>query len=249
MLFSNERIAHYIQQNFEPTWESVRPVPRVTIDFGNGSLVRRTLHGNVATHLCTPDGKVLDIIPGIYDPVSYLRALKEFTEFNKAVRLSRKSLTDVTQEYHRHALNSPTEAHRVESAGYGNLATTAGASIFGTERGLKRSVNLRATAVTRATSLPQTNGFGGRGVPRPPTNLADWQALTEDTRMNETVRRPQIHEYLMATGPVPPDQLTKWLYRDVLKNDLDDPYLGLGEALFRNYPFQNEDQDLEALFE
>ena len=37
-----------------------------------------------------------------------------------------------------------------------------------------------------------------------------------------------------------PDKLTKWLYREVLHADLDDPYLGLGKALFENYPMFNK---------
>ena len=41
-----------------------------------------------------------------------------------------------------------------------------------------------------------------------------------------------IHEYLAERGDTTPSDMTKWLYRDVLKADLDDPYLGLGELLF-----------------
>ena len=36
MLFSNEKVADYINKNFEPAWQSVRDVPMVTIDFGKG---------------------------------------------------------------------------------------------------------------------------------------------------------------------------------------------------------------------
>lgn len=75
-------------------------------------------------------------------------------------------------------------------------------------------------------------------------NLANWKALVEDTRINESVRRRQIHAYLAENGPVHPDKLTKWLYREVLHSDLDDPYLGLGKALFENYPFRAEDETL-----
>ncbi len=66
MLFSNDEIADFINTTFEPTWQSVRPVPLVRIDFGNGHVVTRTLHGNIATFVCNADGHVLDILPGIY---------------------------------------------------------------------------------------------------------------------------------------------------------------------------------------
>ncbi len=66
--------------------------------------------------------------------------------------------------------------------------------------------------------------------------------LAEDTRINETLRRRQIHEKLVATGPVPPKDLLKWLSKDVPRADLDDPLLGLGDVLNRNYPFADEDR-------
>ena len=31
----------------------------------------RTLHGNIATYVCTADGQVLDILPGIYAADAY----------------------------------------------------------------------------------------------------------------------------------------------------------------------------------
>ena len=68
MLFSSNEVADYINAEFEPVWESVRPVPIVTIDFGNGHTVRRTLHGNIATYICGSDGSVYDVLPGISPP-------------------------------------------------------------------------------------------------------------------------------------------------------------------------------------
>jgi hypothetical protein len=74
-----------------------------------------------------------------------------------------------------------------------------------------------------------------------PEELAGWKALAEDTQLNETTRRRQIHEMLAREGLVPPARVLKPIYRDVLHADLDDPYLGLGKALFENYPFAKED--------
>ena len=89
MLFSNEVVAQYINENFEPTWESVRPVPQVTIDFGNGKVIRRTLHGNVATYACAADGRVLDVLPGIYEPRTYVARLKELQDLYRYARQGR----------------------------------------------------------------------------------------------------------------------------------------------------------------
>ena len=72
MLFSRKEIADFINQTFEPVWESVRAVPIVRVDFGNGRVITRTLHGNIATYVCDSGGRVLDVLPGIYEPGSYV---------------------------------------------------------------------------------------------------------------------------------------------------------------------------------
>ena len=47
MLFSNPEISAFIRKNFVAAWESVRPVPVVSIDFGNG----KTLDGDIISPL------------------------------------------------------------------------------------------------------------------------------------------------------------------------------------------------------
>ena len=72
MLFSQDKVAAFINQYYEPAWEMVRPVPMVHIDFGNCTALTRTLHGNILTSVCNADGMVLDALPGIYLEKTYL---------------------------------------------------------------------------------------------------------------------------------------------------------------------------------
>ena len=69
--------------------------------------------------------------------------------------------------------------------------------------------------------------------------LARWQALADDALINERIRRLQIHERL-AQGFVVPEQIKRWLYKEVLHADLDDPYLGLGSVLLGDDIFRDE---------
>lgn len=68
MLFSQPALARYLSERFECAWESVRAVPKVTIDFGNGRTLKRTLNGNILTWFCDPQGRVVDLLPGIVTP-------------------------------------------------------------------------------------------------------------------------------------------------------------------------------------
>jgi hypothetical protein len=75
VLFSDPAVQDFVRANFVAAWQSVRPVPIVTIDFGNGHTLRRTLNGNVATYVCDPEGRVIDVIPGLCEPATYVREL------------------------------------------------------------------------------------------------------------------------------------------------------------------------------
>jgi|AGTN01.2.fsa_nt_gi hypothetical protein len=60
--------------------------------------------------------------------------------------------------------------------------------------------------------------------------------LLSDTLDNEDRRRKMIHNRL-ARGVAGPNELKRWLYKEVLHADLDDPYLGLDRQISETYPF------------
>jgi hypothetical protein len=212
VLFSNEQVARFINQNFEPAWEMVRPVPLVRVDFGNGNVVTRTLHGNIAGYVCAADGQVVDIVPGIYTPPAYQAALEPIRRLAVDVaRLERGERPNRLRDYHQrqaaHLRNQPAPA------------VPPNEQLPPADRG-KRVMERRLEQ-----TLQQT--------------LARWQALANDTRINERNRRLQIHERLTRAAVVP-EQIKKWLYKEVLHTDLDDPYLGLGSVLLGDDVFREE---------
>jgi hypothetical protein len=238
VLFSDDTIARFINNNFEPTWESVRSVPTIRIDFGDERIVTRTLHGNVATYACLPDGQVLDILPGIYDPGTYLRQLRELTKLHRFVSQKGNGVTSLHDYHQRQAdalrKSQPREV-LVESGG--------GFSIKGTEQPVKVLL-VPATRAAARQAIAQGHDplADDKSTPNTTEGLDEWKALVDDARINETTRRQRIHEHLATQSkPVVPADITKWLYREVLHTDLDDPYLGLGKLLFDRYPFASED--------
>ena len=76
-LYPNERISELLRQEFVLHWESVRPVPVVTIDFGDGRTLQRTLTGNSIHYVLSPAGEVLDALPGLYGPTTFYLQLVE----------------------------------------------------------------------------------------------------------------------------------------------------------------------------
>jgi hypothetical protein len=233
VLFSRDDVASFINKYFEPVWESVRPVPIVHIDFGNGTVLTRTLHGNIATYACTPDGQVLDLVAGIYTPEVYLQRLQQFRLLaNYADQEGPAKRADRLRNFHK----GQAEALRkkIAPAVLINVADFSKRSIEGGIKAMLVKPGGRLTlALRKPTQTP--------GAPKLASadDLAAWKMLREDTETNEAVRRLQVHDLLAATTPVAPGKITKRIYKDILHSDLDDPYLGLGKTLFAGYPFKD----------
>ena len=72
-LYSNPKIAALLKENFVLHWKSVRPIPVITIDFGDGRTLKRTVTGNSAHYVLDYRGRVVDALPGLYGPEAFAR--------------------------------------------------------------------------------------------------------------------------------------------------------------------------------
>jgi hypothetical protein len=75
VLYPNDEVAPVLRDRFVLHWRSVRPVPRVTIDFGDGRKLERTLTGNSIHYILDSQARPLDALPGLYGPRAFLRGL------------------------------------------------------------------------------------------------------------------------------------------------------------------------------
>lgn len=75
VLYSNAEISKYLHENYVLHWKSVRPAPKVTIDFGDGRKIERTLTGNSIHYILDRNGVVVDALPGLYSPQRFLSFL------------------------------------------------------------------------------------------------------------------------------------------------------------------------------
>ena len=238
MLFSRDDVARYIDNNFEAAWEMVRPVPLIRIDFGNNHVITRTLNGNIATYVCAGDGQALDVLPGIYAPAEYLAGLYQLRLLANYVDQQGKAQRQARlRAYHQRQAeaiknNQPREVF-INTAGRSKAAIEGGIrAVLVSSDALSKE---GGAALRKRAPVPlagsKTLGLADK------EDVAHWKLLQEDTRLNETARRQRIHEIWTETRFIRPEQITKRLYKEVLHTDLDDPYLGLANLLFANYPF------------
>jgi hypothetical protein len=76
-LYSNKEVAAYLREHYILHWKSERPVPKVTIDFGDGRKLERTITGNSIHYVLDSTGRPLDALPGLYGPQAFLRLLAQ----------------------------------------------------------------------------------------------------------------------------------------------------------------------------
>ena len=77
VLYADERVHHYLRQHYVLHWKTVRPVPVVTVDFGDGRKVCRTVTGNSAHLVLDQDGRPLDVLPGLYSAKAFRAGLEQ----------------------------------------------------------------------------------------------------------------------------------------------------------------------------
>ena len=229
MLFSDKEIASLLDERFACSWESVHPVVRCEIDFGDGRKLSRTLNGNVATYLCTSEGEVFDIVPGVGTREAFLARLRLALRFHEELAaLAPGTRRDSARRYHETMKDkegsSPAEIARTAEA----VRRAPDLSKRLVEQRIKDSMKgaaellLARAELSKPSKLERREDVSKRVVERPVKDT-----LHEDTEFNHEERAPRLHALLARRAFETPGELTKTVYRDVLEVDLDDPYLGL----------------------
>jgi hypothetical protein len=100
-LYANQEVSKLLRQRFVLHWKSVRPVPRVTIDFGDGRKLERTVPGNSAHYALAADGQPLDVLPGLYGPRQFLAWLNDVDQLHSQLgALSQEDRATRRHEFH-----------------------------------------------------------------------------------------------------------------------------------------------------
>lgn len=102
VLYPNAEISKILRERYVLHWQSVRPVPKVTIDFGDGRKIERTLTGNSIHYVLDADGKTLDALPGLYSPAAFSSWLNESERLFKRYNTMPEILKgDFLVQFHR----------------------------------------------------------------------------------------------------------------------------------------------------
>ncbi|PYS48793.1 MAG: hypothetical protein DMF68_12005 [Acidobacteria bacterium] len=109
VLYSNLDVSKYLREHFILHWKSVRPAPRVTIDFGDGRKLERTITGNSIHYVLYADGLLVDGLPGLYGPTAFMQELAQSEAVSRQV--AGKNATDrqtILRAYHNARIQAIT---------------------------------------------------------------------------------------------------------------------------------------------
>ena len=106
-LYANQELSGFLRERFVLYWSSERPVPRVTIDYGDGRTLERTTAGNSAHYVLDEHGNVLDVLPGLYAPLAFRRELERTLALAARVRdKSDSERARLIAEYHQRLVSA-----------------------------------------------------------------------------------------------------------------------------------------------
>ncbi|WP_299409947.1 hypothetical protein [Acaryochloris sp. IP29b_bin.148] len=106
-LYPNAQVSKYLRDRFVLHWESVRPAPVMTIDFGDGRQLKRTVTGNSIHYVLDAEGQPLEALPGLYGPQAFLQQLQRAEKlWQQTADLKGQDRQQALQTYHQQRLEA-----------------------------------------------------------------------------------------------------------------------------------------------
>lgn len=241
MLYSDPEIAALMRERFVLHWHSVRPVPRVTIDMGDGRTIQQTITGNSVHYLLDADGAVLDALPGLRSPAAFRAQLEEW------LTLDRKRLGAY------HAAQAKAALKRGLSVGFERVRAPSGRKPTAQEATMRAqskayverpllsqlTIGLRPPAPERWTVVAEEMSgevqfskpsleLMGRKQPLTPELLDNLRrSVAVETIFNDVELHRRVHEWFAAGERLDLVSLNERIYSELFLSPTDDPWLGL----------------------
>jgi hypothetical protein len=229
ILYANRDISSYLRENFILHWKSERPVPKVTIDFGDGRKMVRTITGNSVHYVLAPNGRVLDALPGMYEPATFLQELKRIrltADLSDMRILAPPPALPFQPRAKPTAINASALAMTKGSTERPMLQTVWNVSgvVFIDEDAVaaakKIALDEHSLQLIRLKSGVKDDEEFARMIEKLKVSLAT------DTRMNETQIRPRIRQWIL-NGNNDLESLNRRVYDELFLTPASDPWLGL----------------------
>ncbi len=86
VLYPDPMVNELLRERYVLHWRPERPAPRITIDFGDGDVLERTITGNSVHYVLDAEGRPLDAIPGLMSAEAFTKAISRGVAINMQLR-------------------------------------------------------------------------------------------------------------------------------------------------------------------
>jgi hypothetical protein len=251
LLYPDRRVSAFLREHYVLHWKTVRPVPKVTIDFGDGRVLKRTITGNSIHYVLDSDGRPIDAIPGMVAPRTFLASIsaaetlaKELASlpptrrdsllkqwhrerFDQTLASWEGDLRKLNREVSLVSINADVRVAQLESASERLWPSIAGLHRLETELEGRAAIGPPLTAM-EANKIAITKALSETPLLRQLRFLNT--AVAEDSVRNEYQLHRRIHEWLSFGKYVDVERLNARVYPELFLMPLDDPWYGLKPA-------------------
>ena len=253
-LYSNPQIAEFMREHFVLYWQSVRPVPKVTVEFGDGRRLLQTITGNSIHYVLDADGNPLEALPGLYSPDAFLSQLRDFDKL--ARRYSAKAPADraaFLQEYHQAAWRKTADVlgadlWRIRTNGQRVPTAREAARMSRGKTSEERPILLLINPTGQPITDPEWKRVTAQHIAPVAFHSASLElireksaspdtfnqmlanlerSVAEDTARNELDLHLQIHNWFVERVPSSLASLNERVYAQLFLTPSSDPWLGL----------------------
>jgi hypothetical protein len=232
VLYSNESVSRLLRETFILHWQSVRPVPVIRIDFGDGRKLERTITGNSIHYVLDQQGRTVDALPGLYGPAAFQRLLdRAATAASHASSLEKAQFDRWLREHHTTQLDRMQAEWKsdVRAAGLepwefpgriANAAKPAGADAIDATRLAFSKSRIEINPVTQVIPGP---------IRVEDSNDPRWSRLVELRREDARLDGSSIHLIrVKQLGAAAANRIT------ASKRIVEDPMVAMLESLHRS---------------
>ena len=178
ILYANEAVSKQLRENYVLHWESVRPVPKVTIDFGDGRTLERTLTGNSIHYVLDAEGRVIDGIPGLVGPGAFMAGIEAARETEKALQgKPEEARTAALLQYHQERLAKTLNRWAGELQAHGARVTPL--DLIGASLG---ELVARQSALAAMTDDAQWRNLAAQRLDESKLDVASWRLIAAQHR-------------------------------------------------------------------
>ena len=205
-LYANADVSKYLREHFVLHWSSERPVPVVSIDFGDGRKVTRTITGNSVHYVLDSQGRVVDALPGLYGAQTFVAALQRAEPIAKdSGRSDARRHAELMDNWHSLELAQSLERYQQDLKAAGikqvsfTLPTLPGLKISNVWPSSREAVPMAMPkAMVEMPMVKQLVPDGGASAPVDPT---PWERLAS-VRAREAKLDASSRAVVLSKNPV-----------------------------------------------